>query len=179
MSQAEDPATPGRHPLDRLVSVLEVVAAVAIVLMMVHSATNAMTRSWLDYPLPGTTEYVAFWYMPLIVFTGFVAAQYRHKHIEVDLVLPKMHSTARKLGLRLAWLTAAAVMAMLAWGTWTEAIHNFDVKLTSGIVAVTIWPFTFLAPLAFAVLTLQLLLRVIRPIEDAEEALHPKEAGVL
>lgn len=179
MSHAEDPATPGRHPLDRLVSALEVVAAVAIVLMMVHSAANAMMRSWFNHPLPGTTEYVADWYMPLIVFIGFVAAQYRHKHIEVDLVLPKMHSTARNLGLRLAWLTAAAVMAMLAWGTWTEAMHNFDVKLTSGIVAVTVWPFTFLAPLAFGVLTLQLLLQVIRPIEHAEEALHPKEAGVL
>ena len=179
MSHADQPATASRGPLDRVMTVLEVIAAVAIVLMMAHSAANALMRSWFDHPLPGTTEYVAGWYMPLIVFIGFVAAQHRHKHIEVDLLLPRMHSAARKLGLRLAWLTAAAVMAMLAWGTWTEALHNFDVKLTSGIVAVPVWPFTFLAPLAFSALTLQLLVRVIRPIKDTDEALHPQEAGVL
>jgi TRAP-type C4-dicarboxylate transport system permease small subunit len=175
-------ATPARGPAARAADVvtnaLEVVSTAALLALTVHTVANALMRTFLNQPLEGANEYAASWYLPVVAFAGFVVAQSRHKHIEVDVVLSRFDRLRRAFGLRLAWLTGALTMALLAWGTGTEALHNFEVRLTAGVMGVPVWPFTFLAPLAFAALTLQLLVRALRPVAPAEEP-HPEEAGVL
>lgn len=178
MSDGDKRQVSGRRPVELLMAVLEGVAALAILLMVLHTVANALMRTWFNSPLTGANEYAASWYLPVVAFVGFVLAQDRGKHIDVDLIVTNLRGRRRQLAAKLAQLTTAAVMALLAWGTWTEAVHSFDIGLTSGVMGVVVWPFVFLAPAAFAALTVQLVLRAFMRVRTTDDT-HPEEAGVL
>ncbi|HWU09466.1 MAG TPA: TRAP transporter small permease [Streptomyces sp.] len=155
---------PVQRLLDVLMTVLVTIAGVGLLALIVHTVANAVSRSLFDDPLTGAPEYAANWYLPAVAFLGFIFAQARRKHISVDLVLGRLGPPGRRLGLRIAWLITGGTSAALAWGTWTQAVHNQEIGLTAGVMGVVVWPVTFLAPLAFAVLTIQLAIEAVKPV---------------
>lgn len=149
----------------RLAATVEFIAGSALFLLMFHTVVNALSRKVFGFPLPGTTEFVAVWYLPFVAFLGFVLAQRRHQHIEVRLVFDRL-PRANQLELQVfSHVVTLAVLLALVWFTWTEARQNFDIGLTTGLMTEVIaWPATFLPPICFAALALQIVLSAIRTL---------------
>lgn len=147
--------------LDVANRVLMAVGAVAVVVMMLHIVINAVMRSVNDTPLTGTNEYVTYWYMPLVALLGFVVAQRERMHTEASVLfdrLPRRNRTElHVLGLVLTGLMCAG----FAFFGWREAVHNWEIGLTGGVVGVVIWPMTFLVPVTYAVLTVQVFMEAV------------------
>lgn len=135
--------------INRFIGATEIIAAVIIFIMMLHVVANALSRYFLNHPLEGTNEIVSYWYLPLIVAVGFVAAEYRNEHIEARLVFDLFPTRVKYevhfWGIVLVMLTSL----LLVWFTGREAIHNMEIGLTGGVSGIVIWPATFGVPVAY------------------------------
>lgn len=162
--------------------VLLVIGAVAVVVMMLHIVVNAIMRSVGDAPLTGTNEYVTYWYMPLVAMLGFIVAQRARSHTEAAVVFDRLPRRNR-FELRVIGLLLVAVMCGgFAYFGWIEAVHNWELELTGGVIGVVIWPVTFLVPITYAVLAVQVLTEVVllsrRPDRLDSEERETADGGV-
>ena len=123
-------------------------------------------RAFLNAPIYGTNEIVAFWYLPLIVLLGIPAAQLRGEHINVTLVSDRVSLRARALLHRLASLLSLVVSLGFAWFGLLEAIDKYQVSATAGVTSIITWPVYFVVVLAFSTLAYLNLLMLIRPNLD-------------
>lgn len=142
---------PIRRSLELLIEVPAVVLTFA---MMAHITVNAILRTWWDQPINHTLEVVEYWYLPLIVFLGFIAAQHRGQHISTDLIFEMLPGVTRRFVLAFILLTCAVVSLGFAWFGWQEALHAKEIGKTAGVSTLVVWPSHFLVPLAFGSLTL-------------------------
>lgn len=140
---------------------LLVIGAVAVVVMMLHIVANALLRSMNNTPLTGTNEYVTYWYMPLVALLGFIVAQREGVHTEASVLFDRLPRRNR-IELHIAGLVLTGVIcAGFAYFGWREAMHNWELKLTGGVVGVVIWPMTFLIPVTYAVLAVQVVTEAV------------------
>lgn len=155
---------------------IEVPAVIVTFVMMVHVTLNAVLRKFFGSPLDYTLEITQYWYMPIIAFLGFMAAQRRGQHIAADLVFQMLPTVTRRFVLGLFWVVAAIVVAGLARYGWNEAEFAREIGKQAGVTPVPAWQPYYLAPLAFGVMTLQFLYaayQVLRhgvPDESLEQA---------
>lgn len=141
--------------------VLAVIASVALLAMMLHVVAHGLWRHVFNAPFYGTNEIVAYWYMPVLVLLGLLAAQTREEHISVTILVDSLATKAR-----LAMLVVGRVLGFLlsigfAWYGLGEAVKKYDMGTTAGITTIPMWPITFLVPVVFVLLAL---LYVVTPI---------------
>ncbi|GAA4057628.1 TRAP transporter small permease [Actinomadura miaoliensis] len=193
MSAPSHPATDGPPAGDRApddssrtfrldVAVIEVAAVAVTFVMMLHITANALLRSFADRPMPNTLEIVQYWYLPIVAFLGFVAAQHRGQHIAADLLFERLPEAARRPVLAVVLAACCALAAGFAWFGWQEALHAYEIRKTAGVSDLPAWPTYFLVPLAFAGLTAQFaaaaVRAAVRPVAE-HAAADPDEAAVL
>lgn len=155
--------------------VVEVPAIVVTFVMMLHVTANALSRTFASHPLPNTFEIVQFWYLPLVAFLGFVAAQRRGQHIAADLIFEMFPRPAKRFVLAGAFVLGSALWAGFAYFGWGEAVHAMSIGRTAGVSQVISWPAYFLVPLAFGSLTVQFLLAAVKAIRHPEAGLRDRE----
>src|SRR5687768_17014338 len=108
--------------------------------MMFHITANAILRTWFDAPLPDTLEITQYWYLPIVAFLGFVAAQHRGQHIAADLIFERLPHVVRPYVLALMFALCALVAAGFAWFSFPEAMHSMDIDRTAGVSDLVSWP---------------------------------------
>ena len=161
---------------------IEIPAVVITFVMMVHVTVNAVMRTWFDQPLENTLEIVEYWYLPLVAFLGFIAAQHRGQHIAADLVFEMLPKVTRRFVLAFMFLLCGVVCLGFAWFGWGEAVHARDIGKTAGVSSLIAWPTYFLVPLAFGSLTVQFVVaswRALTHPEDDHFVSDPDDAVVL
>jgi TRAP-type C4-dicarboxylate transport system permease small subunit len=163
---ADDGAAPpvAKKTEHRGALIIEIPAVIVVFVMMLHITANALLRTFANKPLPDTLEIVQFWYMPIVAFLGFIAAQYRGQHIATDLLFERLPKAAQPYVLCLALAVSAILSGAFAWFTLQEALHSFDIRQAAGLTDVPAWPTHFLAPLAFGSLTVQFSLAAVRAL---------------
>lgn len=138
-----------RIPGARPALLIEVLAIAAVMALMCHVVLNALTRLIYNQPLEGTTEYVRFWYMPLLCLVGFVMATARREHIEATLLFDRLPTRAQRDLQRLGYAVMCVLSLGIAWYSLQESLNDYRIGLTGGVSGVVIWPATFAVPLAF------------------------------
>ena len=134
--------------------VLSVLAAVATVLMMLHVVAHALLRFFLNSPLYGTNEIVAYWYLPAIALLGIPAAHLQNEHITVTLVTERMGRIYKNiLGLFVGAVCILVSMGFAFFG-FEEAMEKMEMGATAGVTDIVTWPIYFLVPLTFVLLAL-------------------------
>lgn len=136
---------------------IEIPAVVVTFVMMVHITANALLRTFKNEPLPNTLEITQYWYLPIIAFLGFIAAQARGQHIAADLIYERFPEVTKRYVLAVLSVLAAVVCLGFAWYGWGEAVHAREIGKTAGVSDVVAWPPYFLVPLAFGVMVVQFL----------------------
>lgn len=170
-------ATPSKI-LDRgLQFLIEVPAVVIIFLMMGHVTANAVMRTWFNRPLDNTLEMVEYWYLPLVAFLGFIAAQHRGQHIAADLVFEMLPTVTKRFVLAIVFVLCSVVVAGFAWFGLGEALHAKEIGKTAGVSDLIAWPAYFLVPLAFGSLTIQFLVAAWKAIRHPEQDHFVSDVG--
>ena len=163
-------SAPRRRGLELLI---EVPAVIVTFVMMIHITANAVLRTWFDNPIDNTLEITEYWYLPLVAFLGFIAAQHRGQHIAADLVYEMLPSVTKRFVLALVYVLCSLTSAGFAKYGWDAAVHAKDIGQTAGVSDLTAWPTYFLAPLAFGSLTVQFLYAAVQAIR------HPSSDHVI
>ncbi|MEL6509073.1 MAG: TRAP transporter small permease [Pseudomonadota bacterium] len=167
-SVIEDGSTLSR--LDRALFKLEtffaLLSGLAIFALMMLAVVSVGGRNFFGQPVPGYVDWIEQ-AMPLIAFMGVAYTQRLGGHIRMDILVGQLKGRA----LWLAEFTTAffmlLLMLLLVWGTWAhfERSFDFDARLwsrdSSMDIALPIWPAKLLAPVAFSVLCLRLVLQLV------------------
>jgi len=153
------------------------VAGVFLLVLMVNIVADVVLRATTGKPLAGTLELVSQWWMPLLVFFGLGYAQYRDEHIRVTVVSERLGAGLAKVAESLTLLIAVAIVLVLTWAGWNEAVRSFELReAMTGTLGLPVWPMKFVMVAGFLGLVVELLLSlqsVFRPAEDA--VLEPQE----
>lgn len=140
---------------------VDIIAAVVLVAMTLHVVVNALFRSLANRPIQNSLEYVQYWYVPLIAMLGFISAQLRGRHIVADLIYQALPPSLKR-GVAIVTQSACAItMVGFSWGTWSYALHSFDIGQTAGLADIPIWPVHFLLPVTFLILSIDFATEVV------------------
>lgn len=130
----------------RSIQFLEYIAATVLVAMSLHIVVNALGRRLLRTPVEGTTEYIKFWYMPILVLVGILAAQYAHEHISARIFFDKLSLKGQFIVDFFNYLLMGSISILFAYFGAVEAFSSVEIRETGGIVAIPIWPIKLILP---------------------------------
>jgi len=155
--------------LDRTLLRLErffgLISGLAVFALMVLAVISVGGRNLFNAPLPGYVDWIEQ-AMPLIAFMGISFVQRDGGHIRMDILIGQLRGRALWAAELVSVLLMLALMMALVWGSWAHFQRSFDFgaplwsRDSSIDIGLPIWPAKLLAPVAFSVLCLRLLLQV-------------------
>jgi TRAP-type C4-dicarboxylate transport system permease small subunit len=122
-------------------------------------------RNFFNQPVPGYVDWIEQ-IMPLIAFMGVAYTQRDGGHIRMDIVVSLLKGRALWLVEFITTLVVLILMLLLVWGSWAHFDRSFDwaapmwSRDSTIDIGLPIWPAKILAPIAFAVLSLRLMLQL-------------------
>lgn len=144
---------------------LALCSGIAVFMLMVLAVVSVGGRNLLNAPLPGYVDWIEQ-AMPLIAFMGIAYVQRDGTHIRMDIVIGRLRGRwlwgAELISVVLIFL----LMALLVWGSWAHFQRSFDFgapmwsRDSSIDIGIPLWPAKLLAPVAFSVLCLRLLIQI-------------------
>lgn len=175
--------------LDRTITHLVVMAGgIILCLMMVQIVVDVFMRNVLGAGFPATAELVAKYYMVAVSFVPVAYAELKRRHIEATIFTDYLPKRAMPPIFLLGFALSALVYGTLTWGTYREAVSKTLRKayVEAGAMDFYTWPSYWILPIAFGVMTLVCVLRVVSVLRgefiedtfDPVETLgpHPEEA---
>jgi TRAP-type C4-dicarboxylate transport system permease small subunit len=122
---------------------------VIAILMAVHVVADVLSKFLFNFPLAGTLEIVAHYYMVGLIFLPLAYVQRRDGHIAAELLTRYMSPRAQNIVAVLTYLLMAGFAALLAWRSSIDALRSLEVAeavQTSGYF-VYIFPARWFVPL--------------------------------
>jgi len=151
--------------LYRAETALALVSGLAVFSLMVLAVVSVGGRNLFNTPLPGYVDWIEQ-AMPLIAFMGIAYVQRDGGHIRMDMLVGVLRGRALYLAELITTLAILFLMLLLVWGSWAHFARSFDFAAplwsrdSSMDIALPLWPAKLLAPVAFGVLCLRLMLQV-------------------
>ncbi|MGX9354685.1 TRAP transporter small permease subunit [Roseobacteraceae bacterium S113] len=153
------------HLLLRLERALGLLSGLAVFALMALAVVSVSGRNGLNMPLPGYVDWIEQ-AMPLIAFMGISYVMREGGHIRMDIVVGRLRGRWLYAVELITTLAVLALMVLLVWGTWAHFARSFDFAAplwsrdSSMDIALPIWPAKLMAPVAFGVLCVRLVLQV-------------------
>jgi len=151
--------------LYKLESKLALVSGLAIFSLMFLAVFSVGGRNLFNAPLPGYIDWIEQ-AMPLIAFMGISYTQRDDGHIRMDILVGALRGRPLWAAEFITTLLILALMILLIWGTFSHFLRAFDLNAvwwsrdSSMDIAIPLWPAKLLAPVAFSVLALRLVLQL-------------------
>ncbi len=151
--------------LYRLEGWLALLSGLAVFSLMVLAVVSVIGRNGFQSPLPGYVDWIEQ-AMPLIAFMGIAFTQRDGGHIRMDMLVGALKGRPLYL---FEFITTAAIlllMVLMVWGSWAHFARSFDFAApmwsrdSSMDIALPLWPAKLLAPVAFSVLCLRLVVQL-------------------
>lgn len=146
--------------------VLALVSGLAVFSLMILAVISVGGRNGFGQPLPGYVDWIEQ-AMPLIAFMGIAYVQRDGGHIRMDIVVGALRGRVLWLVELITTLAVLGLMLLLVWGSWAHFERSFDFaspmwsRDSSMDINLPIWPAKLLAPIAFSVLCLRLVLQAV------------------
>ncbi|MBB5721403.1 TRAP-type C4-dicarboxylate transport system permease small subunit [Loktanella ponticola] len=153
-----------RH-LYKLESIFALISGLAVFALMMLAVVSVSGRNFFNQPLPGYVDWIQQ-AMPLIAFMGVSFTQRDGGHIRMDMIVSKLRGRALYTVELITTLAILALMILLVWGTFAHFQRSFDFNApmwsrdSSMDIALPLWPAKLLAPVAFGILCLRLMLQI-------------------
>jgi TRAP-type C4-dicarboxylate transport system permease small subunit len=162
------------HKLETHLALLSGLAVFGLMLLAVFSVSG---RNFFNQPLPGYVDWIEQG-MPLIAFMGIAYTQRNGGHIRMDMLVGKLRGRWLWSAEFITTLAMLLLMLLIVWGSWAHFARSFDFAAplwsrdSSMDIALPLWPAKLLAPVAFSVLCVRLLLQLwgyARALRDGTE----------
>ncbi len=144
---------------------LALLSGIAVFSLMVLAVVSVGGRNTINAPLPGYVDWIEQ-VMPLIAFMGISYVQRDGSHIRMDILIGQLKGRALWLAELVSVMLILLLMIALVYGSWSHFLRSFDFAAplwsrdSSIDIGIPIWPAKLLAPVAFSVLCLRLLLQI-------------------
>jgi TRAP-type C4-dicarboxylate transport system permease small subunit len=144
---------------------LALLSGLAVFLLMVLAVVSVGGRNFFGQPLSGYVDWIEQ-AMPLIAFMGVSFTQRDGGHIRMDMLVGSLKGRALWLFEFITVFAILIFMLLMVWGSYSHFLRSFDFapplwsRDSSLDIALPLWPAKLLAPIAFAVLCLRLLLQL-------------------
>jgi len=146
---------------DRFTRAVERLVACALLVAVVVNFANVVARYVFRQPLLGADELQVF-LMVWMTFLGVVAVTWRRMHLRMDLFSERLPAIARRW-LRLAEaLVAAAVSALVFGESFRYAARMFEIGRRSDALGVPSWIAPSSVAIAFGLIGLIAVYRLVR-----------------
>ena len=151
--------------LYRVETWLGLLSGLAVFSLMILAVFSVSGRNFFGQPLPGYIDWIEQ-AMPLIAFMGISYAQRDGGHIRMDILIGVLMGRALYLAEFITAFAMLILMVLLVWGTFAHFQRSFDFaspmwsRDSSMDIAIPLWPSKLLAPIAFSVICLRLLLQL-------------------
>jgi TRAP-type C4-dicarboxylate transport system permease small subunit len=153
----------GLHKIETLFALISGIAVFSLMMLAVISVTG---RHSFNQPLPGYVDWIEQ-AMPLIAFMGVAYTQRNGGHIRMDILVSFLKGRSLWAIEFITVLFMLIVMILIIWGSWAHFERSFDFNApmwsrdSSMDIALPLWPAKILAPLAFSLLAIRLMLQLI------------------
>ncbi|MCB1342313.1 MAG: TRAP transporter small permease [Pseudooceanicola sp.] len=140
-------------------------SGVAVFLLMVLAVVSVSGRNAFNSPLPGYVDWIEF-AMPLIAFLGIAYTQRSGGHIRMDILVGRLKGRPLWAAEFLTTAVTLLLIVLLIWGSWAHFLRSIDFSAplwsrdSSIDIKLPLWPAKLLAPVAFGILGLRLLLQL-------------------
>ncbi len=163
---------PDQQLIPRLAKLLEKGAAVILLIMILHVVLDVLCKFLFNYPLPGTLNIVANYYMVACVFLPIAMVELTRGNIAVDLFYKRFPRTARLFFLISGTCTSLFFFALLGYQSIFDAFKSYKKgEFIDGIVIVHVWPSRFILPLGLGIVSVVLVYRLIHEFRQGEQEL--------
>jgi len=148
----------------RLESALALISGLAVFSLMILAVISVSGRNFAQAPLPGYVDWIEQ-AMPLIAFMGISYVMREGAHIRMDILVGQLKGRVLYAAELVTSTGVLLLMALMVWGTWAHFDRSFDFAApmwsrdSSMDIALPLWPAKLLAPVAFFVLCLRLVLQ--------------------
>ncbi len=161
----DSPLSRADRALLRLERFLALLSGLAVFSLMVLAVVSVGGRNAFNAPLPGYVDWIEQ-AMPLIAFRGLAYVQRDGTQIRMDLLVSRLSGRTLWFFELISVLLILMLMVLLVWGSWAHFLRAFDMSAplwsrdSSIDIGIPLWPAKLLAPVAFSVLCLRLVLQV-------------------
>lgn len=151
--------------LHRLETLLALIGGLAVFALMMLAVFSVGGRNFFNQPLPGYVDWIEQT-MPLIAFVGIAYCQRNGGHIRMDILVGQLRGRALWLAEFISTFAILILMLLMVFGTYAHFDRSFDIDApfwsrdSSLDIRLPLWPAKLLAPVAFAVLSLRLILQL-------------------
>ena len=148
-------------PLERFCALLSGLAIFSLMFLAAYSVTG---RKFFASPLAGYVDYIEA-AMPIIAIMGISYVQRDGTHVRMDMLVSALRGRVLWFFELVSVLLILVLIAALTWGAWDHFDRSFDCarplcsRDSSIDIGLPIWPSKLVVPIAFAVLSLRLLLQ--------------------
>lgn len=151
-----------RAQLDRLVTLVLMLGGVAVLLMIAHVTLDVLSRTFLNWPLPGTTLIVSEYYMVACAFLPLAYAERIGGHISMDALSAMASPRVQRIQTAAGYAFSSVVFGLLTWTAWLDAMKKyrlgaFEIEFGTRI---PVWPAYFLLPLGAGLLCVLVVVRL-------------------
>jgi TRAP-type C4-dicarboxylate transport system permease small subunit len=156
---------------------LSLLASVAVMLMMVQIAADVTLKYVFHKPIVGTTETIAYYYMPAAIFLPLAFVERHRRHIMVTLFTQSRPPRTIAGFDAFAGAIGVAYASILTWATASSALLHTrqGEELDATFFYIPIWPARWFLPVGAGLFTLYLLLHVIQDFRVATGKAPPRE----
>nr|WP_309502822.1 TRAP transporter small permease [uncultured Roseovarius sp.] len=151
--------------LYKLEKMLALLSGLAVFSLMILAVISVGGRNFFQQPLPGYVDWIEQ-AMPLIAFMGVSYTQRDGGHIRMDIVVGALKGRFLWAAEFVTTFAILVLMILMVWGSWAHFSRSFDFgsplwsRDSSMDIALPLWPAKLLAPVAFSVLCLRLVLQL-------------------
>ncbi|WP_135507402.1 TRAP transporter small permease subunit [Roseovarius aestuariivivens] len=150
-------------PLERFFALLSGLGAFSLMFLAAYSVSG---RKFFGSPMAGYVDYIEL-LMPLIAIMGVSYVQREGGHIRMDILIGNLSGRVLWLLELITILLVLVLMFALVWGSWAHFDRSFDCarplcsRDSTIDIGLPVWPSKLIVPMAFAVLTLRLVLQAV------------------
>ena len=141
------------------------ISGLGVFSLMMLAVVSVAGRNGFNQPLPGYVDWIQQ-AMPLIAFMGISYTQRDGGHIRMDMLVGVLKGRPLYAVEIITTLAVLTLMILMVWGTFAHFERSFDFRSpmwsrdSSMDIALPLWPAKLLAPIAFSVLCLRLILQI-------------------
>lgn len=152
--------------LEHLEKFFALLSGLAVFSLMLLAVGSVGGRHLFNQPIAGYVDWIEQ-AMPMIAFMGVAYCQRLGGHIRMDMLVGKLRGRPLWFCELIGCVVTLILMLLLVWGTWAHFDRSFDFSAplwsrdSSLDIRLPLWPAKLLAPIAFSVLSLRLLLQCI------------------
>lgn len=145
---------------------MAIVCGLAAMSLMFLAALSVSGRTFFNKPLVGYIDWIEQ-IMPLIAFLAISYTQREGGHIRMDILVARLKGRTLWAFELLTTLAVLILIVFLLYGSWAHFERSFDFSRplwsndSSIDIALPLWPAKLLAPIAFSILCLRLLVQIV------------------